>query len=465
MKNSFWNKRIPSLLGLLMIGIGIFTATIFSRQVTDLFLRAAPSEVPSNIRITNVSDTSFSVTYMTEANVIGTVVLQPDNASGVQKVILDDRDQASGKPTQYQLHSITMRDLNPQTTYQFSINSGTTTYLDADKPFSATTGSTIQDNPASQNPVIGKISLPGGDNPAEAIVYITLPNAQTLSTLTKDSGTYILPMTGIRTSDLKSFVTFDDKVIFQILAVNNTLSSKVFVSIKNSNPVPLIILSNDYDFTVNTNPIASTSAQALGFPEFPIDTSIRATPQIQTPTDNETFTDTQPILKGQAVPNSAVEITIHSDEKLTATVVSDSNGNWSYRPNRQLTPGQHTITITTKDKFGVMQTIQKAFTIFQSGTQVAEAATPSATLAPSPTLTQTPTPTLSANQTPSPTGISTTVTPTPTVTQLLISPTSAQTKGGLPATGNNTLIFGTAAGIVTTIVGAAIFVLSRGIPL
>jgi len=464
-KPTIWNRRFPTLLGLLLIVIGIGVTSYLVQIGAIPFLKAAPTENPENIRITNITDTSFSLTYSTPAQVIGSVTINkdPNIASGGQ-VFLDDRDQPTGIPTPYMLHSITIRNLQAKTQYYFSILSGQTTYLNNNSPFTITTGSTISDQPSSEDPLSGLIISPSSDKLSEGLVYVTIDGGQTLSALVKSSGIYIVPLNTIRTQDLTGYMKLTGDTKIQLLATDGTLTSRALILASRRNPVPTVTLSNNYDFTVNTEPLASTSALPLGFPVFALDTSIQATPKINSPTQNQNFTDSQPVLSGKALPNATVSITIHSDQGITTTVTADQYGNWSYRPTTPLTPGQHTISITTIDQFGIMKTIQQTFTILASGTQVAEAATPSASLTPTqiPTVSPTVQPTLVVTGAPSPTSAPPTLTVQPTAQSLLI--TSAPSKP-LPPTGSNSLVTVGIVSIATTVVGILLFLSTRGAPL
>lgn len=457
-----WDKRIPTMLGLLFIVIGIAITSYLVQIGAIPFLRAAPTENPENIRITNTTDTSFTVTYGTPAQVIGSVMVNKDqNVSGGQ-VFLDDRDQATGIPTQHMLHSVTIRNLQPNTKYYFAITSGQTTYLNQGVPFTATTGTAISNQPSSEDPLSGLILSPTGDKVDEAIVYITADGGQTVSTLVKPSGIYLVPLNTLRKQDESAFIQLTADTKFQLLAIGPTSQSHAIISATKRNPVPTITLSNDYDFTDTTTPISSTSGSFVGFPVFSLDTNIQATPQIDTPKPNQNFTDQQPVLSGKAIPNSKVEISIHSDQAISATVTADQYGNWTYRPTTPLTPGQHSVAITTKDQFGIMKTIQQTFNVFSPGSQVAQAATPSATLGPSPVLTSSPLPTQQPSLTPqvstTPT-IATTYTPTPT-TQSLLIPTAPSKR--IPPTGNDSVVTAGIVGLATTVVGILLFLSSKG---
>lgn len=448
------DRRFSKLLGLVVLILGVAATAALTITGITLFGHAAPTDNPENIRITNLTDTSFTVTYQTQASVIGSLSYGKDQLLG--QVALDDRDQPSGTPTQHFLHSITVRTLLPQTKYYFSILSGKTTYLNNGILFTTTTGTQITTPPTTEEPLSGILAMPDGTKPQEALVYVTTDGGQTLSTLVKSTGLYVIPLNTIRTADLSSQLIFTKDTKLQLLAIGNDGSqSKAVLLAGQRNPVPIMILSNNYDFTLNTTPLASTSALPVGFPQFALDTTVAATPEITTPKSGESFTDNQPLLQGQALPDATVNITIHSDI-ITAQVTADKYGNWTYRPASPLSPGQHTITITTKDKYGILQTITKPFTIFWSGTEVAVAATPSAT----PTFVPTAIPTKIPTPKPTATGVyPTQPVPTPTTVHFVLSPSPAKGKQ-IPATGSESGVTAGLIGLVTLSAGVILFLVT-----
>lgn len=458
--NNVLDRKMPTVLALFLI-MGTIIGTTFLVRTGVIYLGgAAPSDNPQNVRVTNVSDTSASITYTTDAKVLGTVSYGKDKES--LQTILDERDQQSGTPQQYKVHSITLHNLSPKTPYVFSITSGATTYLNHDAYFSFQTGSTISTPPSSQAPITGKIVNPDGTIPTDALVYVTTDNGQVLSTLAKNTGLYIIPLNTFRKNDLQSFFSFQETTPLHILATNGTDTSEATVLVSGSSPIPLITLSQTYNFVQSPQPLASDSAEAsIGFPAFSSSTTLEATPVIITPQKDQTFTDPQPRFSGKALPNEAVTIEIHSSDVITDTIKTDTLGNWTYRPSQQLSPGQHTLTIMTRDANGILKTIQQSFTVFAAGSQVTESATPSATPTTSvPTPTSKPTPTAKPSVTTSPTATATlapTAEPTikPTGTKITPRPT-------LPPTGSNTVVIAGTTGIVTTLIGIVLFLLSRG---
>jgi hypothetical protein len=464
MKKRFWNRRIPTLLGILLITIGIGITTFLVNQGVIFKSNASTTEQPQNVRITNISDNSFSVSYETDSQVIGSLNYGKDSKLGQQA--LDDRDQETGKLDSHKIHNITVRNLDQQMKYYFSITSGQNNYTNGDQLFEVTTGIKLSDQPPKQNPISGKITLIDGTSPKEAIVYITADNSQVISTLAKADGTYILPLNSLRTNDLSSYYTFPSNEGVKMLALGESLMSNVSLSIDQISPIPTIILSKNYDFRENQSSVKNAPETLANFPSF---SSTSSATQILTLKKNQEFNDQKPMFKGIVAPSQNVAIIIHSDQVIQATIKSDSNGNWNFRPASNLTPGNHTITVQAKDSKGILQTITQSFVVYAEGQQVLPAV-----------ISGTPTPTSKPTLTPTPTSTQkvlpvSTLTPTPTIAIITstntISPTpiQTQTKGGivatptkkpLPPTGNPSIITAGIIGAVITTIGSFLLLLA-----
>lgn len=466
MRNGLWDKRIPTLLGVVLIVIGI-TATSFLVQTGVITIgKAGPSETPENIRITNIADTSFTVSYTTQDSVLGSVSY--GESMNLGNIAVDDRDQQSGNIKSYKIHYISVRNLKPSMKYYFTITSGQKTFSNNSNPFEVVTAKNINSPPSSQQPIVGKLILPDGTIPSESVVYLTTGSAQALSTLVKEDGSYIIPLNSLLNKDLTGYFSFSENSVIKMLITGTMHQSNVTVFAKQTNPVPIVTLSKDYDFTTNdfspgSSEHSSASAQ-VSFPSFSATSNSSKDPQILTPKEEEAFSDQQPLFKGVASPGATVKIIIHSPEEIQAQVKSDSAGKWIYRPDTKLSPGEHTIAITTQDKFGILKTITQSFTVYAEGTQVSQSATPSAT--PVITLTSTPTPSLTLSLTPiptfvlSPTPIPTTIpipTSMPTPTQIIAPPT----KGGLPPPGSSSAIIMGIGALAAMGTGAFLFFMTR----
>lgn len=454
MRNNIWNKRIPTLLGIFILTFGLGLTTLLTSIETLFQIRASSNQQPQNVRITNVSDTSFTVSYTTTDKSLGSINYGANQNLGSSA--LDTRDAQTGDIKNYKVHNINVTNLTPSTTYYFTIISGQNTYLNSNQPFQVTTGIKLDTNLDETRKIKGSVVLPSGGVPTEGIIYITSETSEVYSSLIKQDGTYEIPLNQIRDNTLTSYFPFKDTSIIKMLAYGDQLTSNVSFQVSQAQLVPTITLSKDYDFVSNTTLNKNvTSLETFPSLESTSSASTSKKPQILTPTKDQGFTDDQPLFKGTGLPQEKIQVIIHSDENIQTQVTTDKNGNWSYRPSENLSPGEHTITIIAKDASGILKTITQSFVVFASGTQVANAAgSPTPTPTVVPTSTPTPTPTIT------PSVINNFVsTPTSTLTPTPVSTTSA---GILPPAGNPTIIAIGILGIVISLIGTLLFLLTRG---
>lgn len=444
MRKTFWEKRIPTFLGLLIITIAIGITTLLVGQNTFFVQQASPTSTPQDIRITNISDSSFTVSYTTAGLILGSINFGKDQKLG--QTISDEADVP--KITERKIHSFKIGNLDPSTKYYFSIVSGQDSYLNNNLPYEITTGPKVSEKSGAAF-IIGKVITLDNLPPKEAIIYVTATGAQALSTIIKSDGSYTLSLENLRKEDLTSFFTFNQGGNIKMLIVSDNGESTAQISAKDINYVPTIVISKNYDFTQSSSEIASSSAK-LQFPT--VTTSSGINPQIITPTQDQSFSSQKPLFKGKGIPNDKINISIHSIEQIQGTVTVDANGNWTFTPTTALSSGQHTITISAKDSNGILRTITQTFTI-----QAAEAASPSPSLSstPSPSASPSSSPISfpSTSATPSATPI---VITTPTPSPIVIA-TPIPT---LPPTGTSEVSMGL-MGATLTIVGGIFFFLSR----
>lgn len=443
MKKSFFNFRIPTLLGIVLIIITLASTTYLANQGIITIGRASANQTPEDIRITNVFSNSFTVSYKTQASALGTLNLGKDK--NLNQIVIDDRDKESPKP--HKLHYFTVKNLSPSSNYFFSVISNDNIYTNNNSPFTQTTS--LEQGLSQANIISGKIITQEGASPEEAIVYIKkTSDFQSISALV-DNGIFSIDrsLLGINSGENQTL---------QMFFLSDKDKSSVVIKSSDTHPVPVITLSKDYDFTQDTRqPVSSTSAIFQTFPSnF---TSKSATPEIISPKNEETFKDTKPQFFGTASEGATVKITIHSDEIIQNQVKADSYGKWSYRPSQPLSPGKHTITITTQDQSGITKNIEKTFIVFASGSQFVEPSVSPSNI-PSPTTTSRPTQQPTLTPSPSPTLIP----PTPTI--ILPSPTHMPISGtiNLPTPGNSAAIITTLKGIGITIAGLILLFLTRG---
>lgn len=471
MKKKFWDKRIPSLLGLFFLAMSIGLLSWLGKNYTEFRSKASEGEAPGSVQISNIADTSFTVSYTTQDQVIGIINYGRDKKFG--QVALDDRDKKTSKSSARQVHYITVSHLDPDTKYYFTIQSGSIEFLNNNQPYEITTGIHLSQNIPDQAPINGSVHLQDGITSMDGIVYLSTSASQLLSALLKNDGTYLLPVNSLRTTDLKNYTVLKDNTILQLIIKNAGSQSRVLVNVVNAYSIPLIILSKDYDFTMNTptaNIIASQSANvsldasSSGFPVFSSNISSEAA--ILTPKEAENFIDQQPLFRGTASsPYALVVITIESAERIRTSVEADSFGNWEFRPASPLSPGAHTIIINTLNASGIQQKITRSFTVFAEGSQFTEPSV-SPLFSPTPTIPISPTPSIIK---PTPTIIPTLIVlPTITPTSPIITPTTVvlqtitPTSSPIPSIsppGNSLFLIGGALAALSITAGFMLFFL------
>lgn len=486
-RQSFWNRRIPSVLGIAILIVGIVITSALVSTGVIFTGRAAPGNTPQDVVITNITDTTFTVTYLTGDTVLGSISYAAQN--GDRSIALDIRDQKSGQPKPYKTHAITVSKLSPNTKYSFAITSGGGSFTNNGNDYIVTTGKKLATT-APKNPSIkGKIATSDGSAPTEALIYMESEGSQMLSALALH-GSYSIPTSILKTKNLNSYITLSPSTKLNIQAVAPQGKATVLIFVKGSNPIPLITLANKYNFaaTDDSTRIASEAAEVTGFPESGGGMGGQIhTVTITTPKEGQALSDQRPTLKGTAPPSAEVEITLDSEEPIQANVMADRRGNWTYRPKNPISPGEIELTVNARDDSGIIKSAAQSFTVLASGSQFTEPSVsptknqPTPTKAPSPTENEEPTPTrrLTPTQaaTPTPTKAVATPTvailsPTPTVLPTVaptvmttLQPTSTTPIPTIAPTGDNDAILYALIGAVAITIGAILLFLTGGISL
>jgi hypothetical protein len=408
---------IPTLLGLLITGIGLIAGVFLLRSPLRSLIRAAPEEIPRSVKITNISDNEFVVSWLTDKSTTGYVQYGENNPD---LVISDDRDQEKGNIGSYSTHLVTVKNLKPSTSYSFKIGSGKGQYDDQGQAYQVKTGPQLG-NPPAADIAYGRVTTAIGDPAEGALVYVRLTGTVPQATLVKSSGSWVIPLSTARTSDLSSFAPYDrenDKLeVFVEYGAEGSAST--IVNTANDSPMADITLSVSGSTAETIPPLdispdvpASESAVSK-FPDSALspaqESSAAASVVVLSPKFNEQINSAHPQILGKAPANSTVQIEIHSDQVIAGSVVTDPQGNWTYSVPENLTPGEHTITVSTIVN-GVVQKVTRSFVVQAAGESNSPAfsATPSGTLAPTLRVSPTISPTILPSITKAPTA-----TPTP----------------------------------------------------
>ncbi len=137
----------------------------------------------SSIKLSNLTSNSVTVTWVTSSPTISKVYLSNTDSWPVlterigKQSFYDDRDTEQnheGKfvlkddaPKEYVTHSVTLRDLEPQTQYYFKVGGGVKLFGGEDDSFKTTA---VTDSVTVPDPVYGKIAGLNGKEPTDGIV-------------------------------------------------------------------------------------------------------------------------------------------------------------------------------------------------------------------------------------------------------------------------------------------------------
>lgn len=454
MKKGFFDRRIPTVFALFLLIGGVATTMLLINQGIFTIIRATPDQEPQNVSVTNKTSTSFTVAFTTHEKTVSALSLSVD---GKETLLFDDRDGDEKKA--YFSHEITIPDLKPNSTYEYKILSNGTAYPKSDELFQGKTSEKISGTPENVS-MQGKILLPDGDNGSDTLILITPDGGTLASVVTNMDGNYSIPASLLKTADGSRYLDTSENIKIQIQALRGNLTSTIVTTFIPNGTLPPISLSENYEFIANIDEqLLATPSSLFKEP----DAKISNTLQVLSPRENETLIDARPQFRGTAPTGSIVKISI--DGKSTAQLRSSPNGNWSFRSSAPLASGDHTLLVTS----GTRSTRQN-FSIFSQGSQIAQTATPSATLTPfSPSSTPTESVTVSPTSeplitvTPTPTGITVTSIPigAPNETLTPTSPTPTTfvpTKIPLPPTGSTSQsILLTGAALLFIVAGSVLF--------
>ncbi|MBI2314776.1 fibronectin type III domain-containing protein [Candidatus Daviesbacteria bacterium] len=197
---------MSKLLPILLLIAGLVITVFLVLQQTKLFSKAGISDIPKGVKISNISDNSFTVSWVTEEAVPGFVVF--GQAESLDKTALDDRD--SGGRNSRLTHHITLKDLTPTTVYSFKIGSGAKVYDNKGKLYTQTTAPVVSDTPPLPESLLGKVETADNKVPAEALVYVNMERSTVLSSFIREDGNFLLTLNNARIIDLSSYVTLID---------------------------------------------------------------------------------------------------------------------------------------------------------------------------------------------------------------------------------------------------------------
>lgn len=397
-------KRIPTFLGLILLLGTIYLTTKLVSSPKSTSIKASQGCDPINPQITNKTDKSATISFTTSDDCLSGLTIENFNYENLRP---------KGK-----IHYFDVDKLDANKNYQFEITINGKKYSANDYIFE-TAQKPTSPIPAS-NLAWGKI-LTSENNPAtQAIVYLNVPGGSPLSALVSSSGHWNISLAVSFNEGLSDWFALPSNIEENIFVISPGYPSTQIVSnTSRNNPVPDIILGQNSFLSpeaVATDPILPQ----VNLINTEIDLVSGKPLEILNPKTNETINSLKPDIFGTASPNSKLNIKVESPVTLSGEVEVDSSGEWNWSPPQNLTPGEHTITVTDEKNNKVSK---KFIVLAAESSQPAFSASESALVA-----TSTPTPN------PIPTEIAI-PTPTKIITPTEIPATIPSTASGIPQSG------------------------------
>jgi len=435
-KKSVMQKQIPTLVGLAVLVVALIAGLIFFKDGTGVFApRATPQTTPKNVKVTNITDKSFTLVFFTDEVTAGFVKYGTANDK-LDSQVSDDRDQLSGTIDEYNVHHITVGGLSPNTQHYFLLGTGSNATFDNNgAPFAVRTAQKPATPPPVARTVYGNVLTTGGTPAEGSVVFLNITSVGEMSSLVKASGSWAIPLSNARDEAGTNYATITDNSEINLFVQGTQLSKTIqfTTTVASAQPVadltfgqqiaavsptittaPSPTVTLEPTTTLSPSPTASPGAGLAGAALNGL-LGEEATGSASVSTASATLTlsgeasgsaeivISQPLVIGQVIPNVEVQVSIHSDNQIEASAEADENGEFQLdlaELGEELEPGEHTITYTYIDpETGEEVTQEHVFWVEDTSSLIAQAGTgedlPYGTGSPYPMESPTPTPTQS----------------------------------------------------------------------
>jgi len=486
---ALWQKRIPTLAGLGVLIVAMVAGVLLFGNGTGVFApRATPQTTPKNIKISNITDTSFTVSFLTDEATpaflkYGISAKDLDNQAG------DERDQITGTVKPYNLHHITIRGLTPNTSYYFTLGTGSnSSFTNNGEPFQTKTAAQAGSQPVAKT-VYGSVTTESGAPAEGAIVYVKHPDAGELSSLVKSSGSWAVYLSNARTVDGSDYAstTDDDTILVSVQGPDQTKKASITTTVGKAQPVESISygqtsaqagsIDTSQTLTATEESPATESAtvalETQAIPDIQADETMAVSETVETASESavatesavvantvidldeaktatQTVTTTQPKIVGMAAPNVTISIQVHSETQISQEITADESGNFELdiaALSENLKPGEHTVTYTYTDP-QTGEEVSETITFYVAENATAQTQ-PYGSGNPYPVASPTPSPTPVASPSPSPTMEAT---PSAVATE--------EARVALPATDSAIPVSGSVGTTIALVFGGLFFIIS-----
>jgi hypothetical protein len=234
-------NTIPTTLGIVIIAamIAVYFALANSSQAS--YKSPVSAIHPENVKVTNISDDSFSVSWVTDAKTNGHVIVE--DKSGKTKKITPPQTQPR------HTHHINVNGLSASSTYLVKIFSENKEFREIGKGWVVETAPKISFQPLSRV-IYGKIKGLPHQVQSDAIVYAAAGEGRLLSATTSEDGSWFIPVSNARSYTLDSYIFLNETKKISILVDAGPLgTAAALIKAADYVAVPPIVLGEYSDFT------------------------------------------------------------------------------------------------------------------------------------------------------------------------------------------------------------------------
>ena len=396
-QKSFMNRKIPTVLGLVILIAGLIVGVILVNSRTSLQTKAGPTESPKNIKITNKGSNSISISWTTDVPMTGYLRYSEDPVK-ITSPAGDVRDQISGTSQSYTSHYVNITGLNPNKQYYFNIGSGSQTYNDNGKPFQFRTFDNISSPP--EDVISGKIINADTTAVNGAIVFLELNGIEPMSAITKSDGTWRINISSARTDAGKiPEIDKETTVLSLFVQAGTSGTATALTNTKNARPVPDITLGKNQSFIEGGESFLANTETASRSGTFELDESQLASFDnqqtgevlslvtfVNPAIDGELIATTTPEFKVKLATGSGLVMTV--GDQSSGLLLPDGSGEFAWSPTNELAKGMNSLLVEYGDENDDFQSISRSFNVLAIGDVAglpAFTATPSAKILPQPT--------------------------------------------------------------------------------
>lgn len=388
-------NTIPTILGVLFLIAGVVVGAFLlnSRQIFKL--GASGDTAPKDVRVSNIDDSGFTVSWITDKEVSG-YILWGTSRSVVTNI------QNEGADSKSFTHFVTVSGLDPGKSYYYKINSDGVTFDNNALPWQVSTGPTIGSG-GGQGLISGSVLTATGTPVEKAVVYMNV-GGYLMSTITSSTGNFVFQLGLIRNQNLSAYQTVSPSqtlIEVSVQAGQAGVASAQMYS-QSTNPAPPIVLGQTQDFRnlpasengqspdVNlTLPADTIKSSKFNIPS-DLATPAATTVILENINNGEIVSSTKPEFMGKGPEGTIISIVVESENPISSELNVPKNGSWNWSPPTDLAPGNHKITLSWKDASGITRSLTRTFVV-QAAEIPAFEATPSQSLS-SPIATSTATP-------------------------------------------------------------------------